>query len=69
MPNQRFFREDVESDTLDSAGGSREAEVDDFVGQSDRFENLSPLVAGQRADAHFGHDFQHALGHAHAVDR
>src|SRR3954447_25190967 len=48
VPSQRFLGQQVEIDTLNSAGGSGEATIDHVGLETDRFENLRALVALQR---------------------
>ncbi len=69
MSAQRFFGEHIKRHTLNAAGGTDEALVDDFVSEPDRFEDLRTFVTLQRADAHLGHHFQHAFGDTLAVSR
>ena len=67
MPAQRFLGQHLEAHALHAAGGAGEAAVDHLVAEADRFEDLGALVGLERRDAHLGHDFEHALGHALAV--
>ena len=43
-----------------AAGCADEAGIHHFIGHAQALEDLSAFVAGNGADAHLGHDFQHA---------
>src|SRR5687767_14728580 len=64
---KRLFGEDVKGHALDAARCPGEAQLDDFVSQSQRFKNLRPLVALQGANAHLGHYLEHAFGNGFAI--
>lgn len=42
------------------AGCPSKAQVNNFISQTQYFKYLGSFVAMQRADTHFGHNFQHA---------
>ncbi len=47
-----------ETEAPDAAGRAGEAALNDRIGQSEAFENLSAAVARDRRDAHLGHDLE-----------
>ncbi len=47
-------------DAADGRGGAGEALLDDLFGDAEGFEHLRAAVAGERGDAHLGHDLEEA---------
>ena len=64
MPARGFAFEHVETHALQAARRPGESELDDLVGEAERFENLCALVGRQGRDAHLGHDLEHPFGDA-----
>ena len=53
--------EDVQPNTTQDGGGSGEERVDKFGAEPNSLKSLGPRVGGNRRNAHFAHDFEHAL--------
>ena len=60
MPAQGFLGDLPVADAAEGGGRAGEALFDDLVAEADGLEHLGAAVAGERADAHAGHDLEQA---------
>src|SRR5438876_296811 len=60
-PCQALGLELGEADSAHGRGRSREAELDHLAPEPERLEHLRAAVARDVADAHLGHDLEHAV--------
>src|SRR5215470_13035784 len=61
VTGQRLLGDFVETNAAHARRRAREIAIDDHLIDADRLENLRALIAGDRADAHFGHRLEQAL--------
>jgi hypothetical protein len=52
---------EVKGGTLDTAGGTDEAFLDDLAVETESLEDLGTLVGLEGGDTHLGHDFEDAI--------
>ena len=61
MTHLVFHRDFFQSDPFDARRGHREVTVDDFLTQSDRFEDLGAVIAPHGGDPHLREYFHDAF--------